>query len=547
MRRALVATLARSSIMASIPNLPTDSDTSHVEPITTSNGMANGTTHINGVNGSSGVITTDILIIGGGFGGMYGLYQLRQLGLGVTLFEAGADFGGTWHWNRYPGARVDSETPFYSLSIPEVYKDWTFSERYPGHEELRRYFRRVDEVLNLGKDAHFNTIAVEAKYQPDEGRWHVRTEDGRLAKARYLVSATGSSYKKHFPDFKNLSSYKGTLVHSAAYPETGIDFKNKKVAVVGSGATGVQIVQELARDNYDVTAFVRTPNVSIPMRQRKMSAEEQDSMKSYYGSLYHSAKKSRSGFPYHSAGKSYYDTTPEERLVYYEQLWKRGGFSFLLSCYPEFITNRDLNREIYQFWAGKTRPRITDPFKRDVLVPLEQPNWLGTKRASLEQDYYEMIDRDNVTVVDLKRTPIIEFEEKGIRTSEKLLEFDVIIFATGYDALTGSLKDLGLIDTDGTPLTERWSKGTYTYLGLTIPKLPNFFMVYSPQAPTSLSNGPPIIELQIEWIANAIRKMEQKGIKYIDAQQSSAERWREDIQAFSNATLFPESKSWYMG
>jgi cation diffusion facilitator CzcD-associated flavoprotein CzcO len=533
--------------MAEIPNLPTEAEAPRVEPLTVPNGMTNSTTHTNGVNGSSNDITTDVLIIGGGFGGMYGLHQLRQLGLSVSLFEAGSDFGGTWHWNRYPGARVDSETPFYSLSIPEVYKDWTFSERYPDHAELRRYFKHVDKVLNLKKDAHFNTIVVEAEYFPEEGRWHVRTEDGRLAKARYLISATGSSYKKHFPNFKNLDSYRGKLVHSAAYPETGLDFKNKKVAVIGSGATGVQLVQEIAQENCELTAFVRTPNVSIPMRQRKLTKEEQDSMKSYYHSLYYSAKTSRTGFPYHSAAKSYHETTPEERLAYYEELWKRGGFSFLLSCYPEFFVDKALNREIYQFWAGKTRDRIKDSFKREVMAPMEQPHWLGTKRGSLEQNYYEMVDRDNVTVVDLKRTPIVEFEEKGIRTSERLLEFDIIIFATGYDALTGSLKDIGLIGTDGVPLKERWSKGTHTYLGLSIPKFPNFFMVYSPQAPTPLANGPAIIELQVEWITNAIRKMEQTGIKYIDAQQSFAERWREDIQQFSNATLFAESQSWYMG
>ncbi|KAK5047060.1 hypothetical protein LTR84_007002 [Exophiala bonariae] len=533
--------------MAGIPNLPTESETSRVEPFTVPNGVTNGTSQTNGVSGSSDDIVTDVLIIGGGFGGMYGLYQLRQLGLSVTLFEAGSDFGGTWHWNRYPGARVDSETPFYSLSIPEVYKDWTFTERYPDHAELRRYFKHVDKVLDLRKDAHFSTIVVEARYSPEQARWHVRTEDGRLANARYLVSATGSSYKKHFPDFKNLDSYKGKLIHSAAYPETGLDFKNKKVAIIGSGATGVQLVQEIAQEDCDLTAFVRTPNISIPMRQRKLTQEEQDSMKSYYHSLYYSAKRSRTGFPYHAAPKGYHETTPKERHTYYEQLWKRGGFSFLLSCYPEFFVDRVLNREIYQFWASKTRERIRDPFKRDIMVPLEQPHWLGTKRGSLEQNYYEMLDRDNVTVVDLKRTPIIEFEETGIRTSEKLLEFDIIIFATGYDALTGSLKDLGLIDTDGVPLRERWSTGTYTYLGLSIPKLPNFFMVYSPQAPTPLANGPAIIEIQVEWVANAICKMEQTGVKYIDAQKSSAERWREEIQKFSDQTLFPESKSWYMG
>lgn len=337
------------------------------------------------------------------------------------------------------------------------------------------------------------------------------------------------------------------MIYSASYPEAGIDFKNKKVAVIGSGATGVQLVQELAREHCELTAFVRTPNLSIPMRQRKTTPEEQESMKSYYHSLYRSAKESPSGFPYRLPTKKFHEATAEERLAYYEELWKRGGFGFLLTNYQEYVSDRDLNREIYQFWVGKVRPRIKNPFKRDVLAPLEQPHWVGTKRPSLEQDYFEMMDRDNVTLVDLKRTPIVEFEERGIRTSEGLLEFDIIILATGYDAITGSLKDLGLIDTNGIPLSKRWEKGTYTYLGLTIPKFPNFFMVYSPQAPTSLSNGPAVIEIQVDWAAAAIRKMEQQGIKYIDAQQRSAEHWREQIQKINSMTLFPESKSWYMG
>jgi cation diffusion facilitator CzcD-associated flavoprotein CzcO len=531
--------------MTGLPNRPTDFTAARGEQLPMSGGTMDGECPGDGIDQQQ--IATDVLIIGGGFSGMYSLHQIRKLGLTAMLFEAGGDFGGTWHWNCYPGARVDSEVPFYSLSIPEVYESWEFTERYPGHEELRDYFRHVDKVLDLRKDAHFNTIVVEARFHPEEAKWHVQTKDGLHATATYLICATGSSYKRYFPQFEDLEKFDGQLIHSAAYPEAGLDVKGKRVGVIGSGATGLQIVQALAKEDCQLTAFVRTPNVAIPMRQRKLSHEEQTGNKNIYQALFNSAKRTRSGLPYTPCPSSFHETRPEKRRELYGKLWERGGFSFMLCNFSDFLVDRTVNQEIYQFWLEKTRSRIQDPSKRDIVAPREQPHWLGTKRASLEQDYYEMIDRPNVTVVDLKRTPILDLEERGIRTTEKLLEFDIIVFATGYDALTGSLKDIGLIDTDGVPLSKKWEKGTYTYMGLMIPKLPNMFMVYSPQAPTSLANGPPIIENQIDWIAEAIGKMRQQGIESIDAQESSAEEWRATVQGISDQTLFKGTRSWYTG
>ena len=531
--------------MASLPNRPNDFSAARAEDAPRPGSTTIGEGLSNGLDQER--IVTDVLIIGGGFGGMYGLYRMRQLGLTVKLFEAGADFGGTWYWNRYPGARVDSEVPFYSLSIPEVYENWEFTERYPGHQELRNYFKHIDHVLDLRKDACFDTVVTGARYHTDEAKWHVQTRDGRQAIASYLICATGSSYKKHIPQLEGLSRYTGQLIHSAAYPGSGLDVKGKRVGVLGSGATGLQIVQELAKEDCDLTTFIRTPNIAIPMRQRKLSHEEQVGNKNLYQSLFNSARQCRSGLPYTPSSSSFHEASPEERRKRYETLWARGGFSFLLCNYRDFLVDRTANQEIYQFWLEKTRSRIQDPFKRDVVAPLEQPHWLGTKRASLEQNYYEMIDRPNVTVVDLKQTPIVSVEERGIRTSEELLELDVIICATGYDALTGSLKDIGLVDTDGVSLSEKWESGTYTYMGLMIPKMPNLFMVYSPQAPTSLSNGPPIIETQVDWIAEAVGKMREQGIESIAARESSAEEWRSVVQALSDMTLFKGTKSWYTG
>jgi cation diffusion facilitator CzcD-associated flavoprotein CzcO len=491
-------------------------------------------------------IVTDALVVGGGMGGIYATWRFRQLGLSVKILEAGSYFGGTWHWNKYPGARVDTETPFYGLSIPAVYRTWTYSERFPGHEEIRRYFAHVDKTLDMAKDAFFNTIVTECRFDTTSGTWTVETKDGRRARCKYLMLAVGSSYKKHIPYFKGIETYKGTLIHSAAWPED-TDLTGKKIAVIGSGATGVQLVQTIAKQDCQLHAFVRTPNMALPMVQREMSAAEQVQASCFYESMYKAAKQCRSGYPYDPAGCSIWDVSPEERERYFEDVWNRGGFAFLNSNYMDFLVDKKANRLHYDFWAKKTRPRIKNPVKREILAPLEPPHWFATKRPCLEQDYYEAIDQDNVTVVDLKATPIEAFTEKGIQFSDRHEDYDIVIYATGYDSLTGSTLDMGLYDTNGRSLKDKWSKGTSTYLGLMISGMPHMFMCYSPQAPTSLSNGPPIIEIQIDWAVAAIKKMREEGVKYIDAQESASKAWGQIVQDISDQTLFPETDSWYMG
>lgn len=493
-------------------------------------------------------VKVDVLVVGGGFSGMYAIHHFRKLGLNVKVFDAGADFGGTWYWNRYPGARVDSETPYYALSIPEVYKDWFWKERFPDYEELREYFAHVDNILDLRRDAYFNTVVTSAAFDTERGVWNVRAENGRTAECKFLLMGTGSTSKVYWPDFPGLKSYKGTLIHSARWPKDVVDVKGKRVCVIGSGATGVQIVQTLAREDCDLTMCVRTPNTALPMKQHRMTVEEQMSSKNFYHSILMGARDCWGGFPYNMATKSWREVSPADRQSFYEDLWTRGGFAFFVSNYIEMLSDREINREIYNFWATKTRARIRDPVKRDIIAPLKQLHWIFTKRPSLEQDYYEMIDRDNVTVMDLRAHPLERFTDKGIVfADDKEREFDIVVFATGYDNISGSLFDAGLVDTDGVPLTEKWKKGIYTHMGFMIDKMPNMFMTYSAQAPTALSNGPPLIEIQVECIGRAILKMREEGIKYIDAQFAAAERWRKEIFAISDKTLYPETDSWLMG
>lgn len=368
-----------SDHMAGLPNEADNVHATHASETAFTNGIAkDDISAVHGFNGAVAAKTSpplemavDVLIVGGGFGGMYGLYHLRKLGLSVKLFEAGSDFGGTWNWNRYPGARVDSESPFYGFSIPEVYNTWEWSERFAGHEEIRRYFEHVDKVLDLKKDAFFHTIVVEADFDPGKGRWRVRTDKGTSATTKYLVLATGSSYKTHLPDFGNIDTYEGRLLHSASFPGSGVELVGKKVGIVGNGATGVQLIQELAREDCELTAFVRTPNIALPMQQRQLSRKEQIHNKSFYDALFQTAKDSRNGYPYNAAPKTFYEATPEERLAYWEILWQRGGFSFLISNYPDLVSDKRANAEVYSFWVQKVRARVHDEFKRDVVAPLQ--------------------------------------------------------------------------------------------------------------------------------------------------------------------------------
>lgn len=495
-------------------------------------------------------IETDAIVIGGGFGGCNSLYKLRNLGLSVKLIEAGGAFGGVWYWNRYPGARVDTEMPSYQFNIPAVYKGWNWSERFPGDEELRRYFKHVDNVLGLSEDTFFNTIVTRVQYDTTSRRWIVRTNTGLTARCKYLVAATGSSYKKHNPQFNGLDKYAGQLVHSADYPES-LDVKGKRVGVVGNGASGLQIVQNLAKEDCELKVFIRTPCFAIPMKQRNILPDEAEMMKGYFDGIFDRCYKSASGFPHNTRLQSALQASPKERKELFDELWARGGYSFLVSSYYDFLLNEDANSIFYDYWVQQVRARMTDQKKMDLVAPLKQYMLVGTKRPSLEQDYYEMIDRPNVTLHDLKKSPIIDFDSTGILTGNgKTTEhhdLDIVIFATGYDAVTGSILDLGITDKNQIPLSEKWKNGILTNLGIMIPDVPNLFMVYGPQAPTSLANGPPFIEMEVDWICKAIQKMQKEGFESVEATQKAAEGWKEHVIAVSQHTLYPKTDSWYMG
>lgn len=446
--------------------------------------------HLSNGFSESSILDLDVVVVGAGFGGMYALHSIRKLGLKTKLFEAGNGLGGVWHWNRYPGARVDSEIPYYQFSIPEIWKTWNWSCRFPDHIEIRKYFDHVDNVLQLKKDIFFDSNVTSARFDSVANKWSVETGNGYKASCKYLIMATGSSYKQHFPDFAGLRDFQGELVHSAAWPVEDIDCREKRVAIVGSGATGVQLVEQLSKRSKELTVFLRSPNIAFPMRQRVMSQEEQNSYKSIYETIFKACRNSSSGLPYCAPSGSTFDVPDEQLEATYEELWGRGGFNFNVGNYGDFMFDSKANRRMYDFWAKKTRPRITDAAKRDIVAPLEPPFAIGTKRSSLEQDYYESLNRSNVHIVDLKSAGIKNFHETGIATEDgKLHEFDVIVLATGYDSVTGSLTGMDLIDKDGRNMKENWIDGVFTYLGMTCSGFPNMFMVYGPQGMLSQSFG----------------------------------------------------------
>lgn len=382
------------------------------------------------------VVNCDVLVVGAGLSGISTLYKLRKQGLAAKIFEAGNDFGGTWYWNQYPGARVDSEFPFYQLNIPEVWKTWRFTQRFPHQHELRDYFQHVDKVCQLRKDTYFNTRVVVATWDEETGRWTVHTDSGRVARPKYLVVASGSLDKPYIPDFPGLADFKGEIYHSRSWPKD-VNLKGKRVAVVGAGATGIQVVQETAKQASELVVFIRRPSTCLPMGQRDITEAEGTAQVAKYPDLFRDCRLSWSGFPFKS-GPEAVEATPEEREAVFNETWNRGGFAFL-TAYSDPRTDPVANRMVYDFWAKKVRGRISDHVKREILAPEIPLYYFGTKRSPLEQDYYEMLDQDHVKVVSLRSNPFQKFCASGaVMEDRSSHNFDVLILSTGFESFTGS-------------------------------------------------------------------------------------------------------------
>lgn len=493
-------------------------------------------------------LNVDVLIVGAGFGGIFCLNEVRKLGLNAVIYEAGNDIGGTWRWNCYPGAGVDSEVPEYEYSIPEIWKDWTWSTNYPAYDEIRRYFDHVDNVLQVKKDCAFNSVVVDAQFKTDEARWHIKTADGRTAFARYFIVATGFAAKRYVPEWPGMDKFKGIVHHSSFWPDEHIDVRGKRCAVIGTGASGVQVTQAWGPIAGSLKVFQRTPNLALPMKRHPLTAEEQKKSKELYPELFSLREKSFGGFLYTFDEKSSQDDSPEEREAFFESLWQAGGFRFWLANYKDYLFDADANRLVYDFWCRKVRQTIGDPQQRDILAPLSPPHAWGVKRPSLQHSYFEQFNRPSVEAIDLNGNQIAGFTPTGLIMEDgSTHDLDIICIATGFDIATGGMTSMGLRSIHGSFLEDEWKKGAYTYLGTTVSGYPNMFHLYGPQGPTLFSNGPTTIEIQGRWIAQAIKHIERQGIRYIDPTPEAAKEWKKRINYLSDISLFPTVKSTYMG
>ncbi|KAK4495845.1 hypothetical protein PRZ48_013113 [Zasmidium cellare] len=494
---------------------------------------------------AANIVERDAVVIGGGFGGCYLLHLLRKNGYSAILLEAAPRLGGVWATSCYPGARVDCELPYYGFSDPAIWSTWNWTERFPSYKELRDYFTHVDKVWGLSKDVLFNTRVNQVEREDTSNTWLISTADGQRFRSTWTLAATGTSFKPNVPDIKGMDRFTGQMHHSAAWPEEPVDLSGKRVAIIGAGSTGIQVMQESAKVASRVVQYIRTPNFAVPMRQRKITQDEIYHSKPHIPHVFNACKQSPSGLPLSRSTRKTFDDSEEERQRVWEENWRRGGFNFGLGSYADTIISKEANHAAYAFWRAKTKARITDPQKADILAPETAPYFLGTKRPSLEQDYFEMCDRPNVEIVN---NPIAEFTETGIVTEDgKTKEFDIVAVCTGYDAVTGGLRTMGIKGRKGLDLGDKWKDGVSTFLGMTVAGYPNMFIVYGPQAPTSLTNGPPFIELQCEWILNVLNKQRDEKLATVEAKKEKEEAWREHTLDLASKTLSIQTDSWWNG
>ena len=497
----------------------------------------------------SGRVTPDYdaVIVGAGFSGIYLLHKLRGAGFNVLLIDAAAQPGGIWYWNRYPGARVDSQVPLYEFSLPQVWRTWNWSERFPGWEELRAYFRHVCDTLNLWPDMRMGTRVDEARFDEAGSQWSLHLDAGETVTARFLLPALGFASKPYVPNLPGLDTFAGEWCHTARWPQDGIDLAGRKIGLIGTGASGVQVAQEAAKCADRLTLFQRTPILALPMRQEPLAEAEQAQEKQGYPDIFRQRRQTSGGFECQSLEVSALDVSDKERDAHFEDLWQRGGLKFWYHNFADMLTNREANRHAYDFWRDKVRARIDDPALAQKLAPANPPHPFGTKRPSLEQNYYEIFAQDNVALVDLKETPITNITPEGIETGGAAYDCDLIVFATGFDAGRGGLIDMNITGRDGLGLPQAWEDGLRAYLGMTVSGFPNMLFAYGPLSPSGFSNGPTTAEIQGDWICDYLVWLREECISAFDAQAEAEKGWTEMVAQAGAMTLFPEADSWYMG
>ena len=489
-------------------------------------------------------VELDVLVVGAGFSGMYLITRLRAMGLSFRVIEAGDDVGGTWYWNRYPGARVDVHSVTYSYSWDkELEQEWQWKERFAPQPELLEYINHVADRHDLRRDISFLTRVEAAHWDEASERWSITTDTGERYAARYCVMAVGCLSVPKLPDFTGLDSFQGDWYHTGLWPHEGVDFTGKRVAVIGTGSTSIQATPQIVKVAEHVTVFQRTPNYSIPAWNRPQDRDEEAAVKAQYPERRQKARVSLAGDVFEPGTTAIADTPLDDVHAELERRWQLGGFTFLVA-FTDVLMSRESNEIIAEFVRNKIRGIVKDPATAELLCPR---NFFGTKRMCVDTGYYEIYNRDNITLYDAKTNPITGITATGVQTTQDEVEVDAIVFAIGYDAMTGPLFNIDIRGRDGVSLKEKWSAGPRTYLGLGSHGFPNLFTITGPQSPSVLSNMLVSIEQHVDFVSDTIAYLEQNGLHTIEPELDAEDAWVDHCRELGDSTLHPHDDTWYMG
>ena len=486
----------------------------------------------------------DAIVIGAGVAGLYQLYRLRNLGMRVQLFEAGTGVGGTWYWNRYPGARFDSESYSYGYSFSqELLDEWDWSEHFASQPEILRYLQHVADKFDLYKDIQFSSEVKSATYRDDTRSWEIQLQDGSKFKCRFLITGIGLLSQPTLPKIPGIDSFKGQSFHTSRWPHESVSYSGKRVAVIGTGATGVQTIQEICKDVGHLTVFQRRPNWCAPLHNAKIEPDEMKEIRAGYEEIFETCNQTAAGFLHTADSRSTFEVSADERYEFWENLYASKGFGIWQGNFKDVLIDPKANEAMSEFVANKIRQRVEDPDTAEKLIPKD--HGFGTRRVPLETRYYESYNRDNVELVDIIETPIEKVTPDGIVTTDRSFEFDLIIYATGFDAILGSYNKIEISGVHGRRLKDQWDDELSTFLGIQINNFPNLFMILGPHA--LLGNNPRSIEFNVEWITDLIGHMTARNLTRAEATAEAVESWYQHVLEQGEGLLANQIDSWMTG
>ncbi len=488
----------------------------------------------------------DAIVIGAGIAGMYQLYRLRELGLSVRVFETGTDVGGTWYWNRYPGARFDSESYSYGYSFSdELLNEWDWSEHFSAQPETLRYLNFVADKFDLRKDIQFNSRIAAATFDEANDYWEIVTEDGRRARARFLITAVGPLSAHTLPNIEGRDSFEGLACHTARWPHEPVDFTGKRVGVIGTGATGVQVIQEVAKTVGQLTVFQLQPNFCAPLHNSPIDEKTQGEIHASYPEIFDKCGASHGAFLHQADPRLALEVSAEEREALWEKLYSEPGFGIWMGNFADILISEEANALVTEFVVKKIRERVHDPEVAEKLVPKD--HGFGTRRVPLETHYYEVYNQDNVELVDLNENPIERITPKGIKTRDVEVELDILIYATGFDAITGAFDRIEIRGERGKKLKDKWADGPRTYLGLQSAGFPNLLTLVGPHNAATFCNIPRCIEQNVDWVTDLIGYMRDKNYTRIAAREEAEDEWTQHVYDVASLTLLAKTGSWVTG